>query len=61
MESVVRAKKRVIELRAEIEEHDRRYYIEASPIRITIVFIGNSKIWKLNTPSWSIAIRLPNG
>jgi DNA ligase (NAD+) len=31
MESVNRAKKRVNELRAEIEEHDRRYYIEAEP------------------------------
>lgn len=31
MESVSRAKQRVSELRAEIEEHDRRYYIEAAP------------------------------
>jgi DNA ligase (NAD+) len=31
MESVSRAKERVNELRAEIEEHDRRYYIEAAP------------------------------
>jgi DNA ligase (NAD+) len=31
MESVSRAKERVSELRAEIEEHDRRYYIEAAP------------------------------
>jgi DNA ligase (NAD+) len=31
MESVSQAKKRVNELRAEIEEHDRRYYIEAAP------------------------------
>ncbi len=31
MESVSAARKRVNELRAEIEEHDRRYYIEAAP------------------------------
>src|SRR5258708_12595772 len=31
MESVSGARKRVDELRAEIEEHDRRYYIEAAP------------------------------
>jgi len=31
MESVSQARKRVNELRAEIEEHDRRYYIEAAP------------------------------
>src|SRR3981081_1932515 len=31
MESVSGARKRVNELRAEIEEHDRRYYIEATP------------------------------
>jgi DNA ligase (NAD+) len=31
MESVSQAKQRVSELRAEIEEHDRRYYIEAAP------------------------------
>ena len=31
MESVSRARKRVNELRAEIEEHDRRYHIEAAP------------------------------
>jgi DNA ligase (NAD+) len=31
MESVSRAKQRASELRAEIEEHDRRYYIEAAP------------------------------
>jgi DNA ligase (NAD+) len=31
MESVGQARKRVKELRAEIEEHDRRYYIEAAP------------------------------
>jgi DNA ligase (NAD+) len=31
MESVSQARKRVNELRAEIEEHDQRYYIEAAP------------------------------
>jgi DNA ligase (NAD+) len=31
MESVSQARKRINELRAEIEEHDRRYYIEAAP------------------------------
>src|SRR5260221_14671291 len=31
MESVSGARKRVSELRAEIEEHDRRYYTEAAP------------------------------